>query len=1293
MAALGHRLENVVALAPTCTEGGYTAHQECAFCDYETFYMLIAPTGHSYKSVVTEPTCTEAGLEVKTCQTCGHVESVEIEALGHDEVEHEFKMSTCLEIGWHAYVDCTRCDHTTYVEIPLSDHDWGLWYGNTATCEYRGTEKRNCMVCGSLESRATERLDHEFIDGYCSMCGASEGLRYTLKSVTTSSGRKTYAAVSGIGSCTSTRIVIPMYYSGYPVYEIASSAFKNNTKITSVTIPSDISEIGNSAFEGCTYLTEINYNARNVQDFEINNRVFCNAGQRGQGITFNIGSEVYHVPNYLLDPGPDHTNKPKIKDLIFEKVRNLDGFESNGAFFCNITNLYIDSLEDYLRLKFDATSQPIVCAENVYFGGELVTNLVIPESITSIPANAFYHFRSLKSVTFHDGVTEIGVSAFSSCANLSEINFGNGIKTIGESFAYCTSLTSVTIPASVTCMRGTFRECTSLKEVYISDLAAWCSMEGFYNDITERGSTFNGVEYDLYLNGELVENLVIPEGVTHIGDGVFWNCKSIKSVTLPDSLVSIGKGAFGNVTGLTEIVVPNSVTEIGLGAFYGCDNFVSITLPFIGASSSEDNTIHHFGHIFGAENYSNNKNMVPAKLETVIINGDITTLGERAFYGCQYIREIVLPDGLTTIGKEAFSGCAGLESISIPASVTDIAEKAFYGCEGLEGVYIEDIEAWCNIDFVGSYANPLYYAGTLFLNNEIFYHLNLPESVTEIKDCAFVGCTSIVVVTLHDGVERIGNYAFQDCFRLSIIVNKSAINLTLGQGYPGYIASYAQCIFTTDAEVVNIDGFIFVKGFSDIISYVGDEEELVLPESFNGRGYGIGSYALYDLDFVTSIVVPEAVGAIHQSAIYGCDSLESISLPFIGEYTNTEHTYFGYMFGAGSYEENNSFVPASLRHVELVGYSIVYENAFYGCKYLTSIEVTDYLARVKPSAFVGCTSLESLTVSLVDISFFGELFGATSYNSNQNKVPATLKNVTITFGEIDDYMFYNCSYITDIVLQDEVYGAIGAYAFSGCTSLKSVNIPKKITSAGNYAFYNCVTLNYLYFDANFSTLDDYNYIFQNAGKSGKGIDVVVGPNARSIPSYFFACSTSDSFSYRPRIISLTVEEGGSLTHIGPYAFYKITSLRTVDFGENLKEVGRSAFRNCSSLTAINLPSTLELVEEYAFYGASNVIELTFGEDCQLAYIHQNAFAYINSITSVVLPKGVKSIGKQAFYHCANLTSVYMYDEVVYIYYQAFEQTDLQYIYYSGTEAQWSSINIAEGNEMLNNAYLTTGADI
>ncbi len=1290
--ALGHRLENVIALAPTCTEGGYTAHQECAFCDYETFYVLIAPLGHNYESVVTEPTCTEAGVEVKTCKTCGNVENIELEALGHDEVEHEFKMPTCIEIGWNAYVDCTRCDYTTYVEIPIGDHKWGPWYGNTATCEYKGTEKRNCMVCTHSESRVTERLDHEFVNGNCSMCGASEGLSYTLKSMTSFGETVTYVAVSGIGSCTSARIVIPMYYRGYLVCEIDASAFMNNTKITSVTIPSCIDKIGNSAFEGCTYLTEINYNAHHVENFTSNNRVFYNAGQRGEGITLNITSDVYSLPAYFLNPSTSMGYAPKIKNLIFEKVGNLEGFTPDAIFSGTITNLYIDSIEDWLGFDFIMASNPILHASNVYFNNTLTTDLVIPETITSIPAGAFFGYKSLRSVTFHDGVVEIGSSAFSQ-SGLTEINFGEGIEIIGWAFSNCTNLASVTIPASVSYMKGTFSDCTSLKEVHISDLAAWCSMEGFYDDIIERGCTFNGVEYDLYLNGELVENLVIPEGITHIGDGVFWNCKSIKSVTLPDSLVSIGKGAFGNVNGLTQIVIPNSVTEIGLGAFFGCSNITSITLPFIGASSRENNSIHHLGHIFGADSYSNNYSMVPAKLDTVIINGDITTLGERAFYGCKYITEIVLPDTLTTIGKEAFSGCSRLESISIPASVTDIAEKAFYGCENLNGVYIEDIEAWCNIDFRTSYANPLYYAGNLYLNGEIMYHLDVPESVTEIKDSAFVGCTSIVVVTLHEGIERIGDYAFQNAIRLSIIVNKSDINLTLGQGYPGYIASHAKCIFTTDAAVVNVDGFIFVEGWSDLIGYVGDESSVVLPEDFHGNKYGIGSYAFYDLDFITSIVANSGVGVIHQSAIYGCDNLESIVLPFAGESTNTENKHFGYIFGAENYEENNSYVPASLKHVVLTGYSIVYENAFYGCKNLTSIEMTDYLARVKSSAFVGCSNLESLTVSLEDISFLGSLFGATSYNSNQNKVPESLKHVTITFGEIDDFMFYNCSYITDIVLQDEVYGAIGTYAFGGCTMLQKVNLPCKISSVGNYAFYNCTRLNYFYLDANLFSADDHNYIFQNAGKSGTGIAVVVGPNARGIPSYFFTCSTSDSFSFRPKIVSFTVEEGGDFISIGHYAFYKITGLHTVSFGENLKEIGHSAFKHCSSLKAINLPSTLELVDEYAFYGASNVRELTFGEDCQLVYIKQNAFAYLNHITSVVLPKGVKSIGKQAFYHCVNLNTVYMYDKVENIYYQAFEQTDLQYIFYSGTGAQWNGINIAEGNEMVINAYLTTDADI
>ena len=253
--------------------------------------------------------------------------------------------------------------------------------------------------------------------------------------------------------------------------------------------------------------------------------------------------------------------------------------------FDYLTNTYEDGVG---MLAFDGSKVTSI-GDDAFRGCATLKSITIPDSITSIGDYAFSGCSSLTSVTIGNGVTSIGDYAFDHCYSLTSITIPDSVTSIGDyAFSGCSSLTSVTIGKGVTSIGDlAFYDCYSLTSVYITDIAAWCNIS-FGNGYS------NPLRYaeNLYLNNELVTDLIIPDGVTSIVDWAFYGCDSLTSVTIGNGVTSIGTSAFEECYLLTSVTIGNGVTSIGKFAFFCCNSLQEVyckpTTPPTGGSQMFD---------------------------------------------------------------------------------------------------------------------------------------------------------------------------------------------------------------------------------------------------------------------------------------------------------------------------------------------------------------------------------------------------------------------------------------------------------------------------------------------------------------------------------------------------------------------------------------------------------------------------------------------------------------------------------------------------------------------------------
>ena len=529
----------------------------------------------------------------------------------------------------------------------------------------------------------------------------------------------------------------------------------------------------------------------------------------------------------------------------------------------------------------------------------------------------------------------------------------------------------------------------------------------------------------------ILTNVDFGSGVTSIGKSAFSRCSGLTGkLTIPDATTIIGNGAFSNCSGVTGFQFSNGVVSVGQGAFTNCTGLTSVDFSSCAVTLS------------GTGVFENCTGLV-----SVDLGSQISSIPTYTFNGCNGLTNIVIPDSVTDIRQWAFRNCSGLQSIAIGEGVTSIERDAFYGCSGLTGVYITDLAAWCNIDFLDGISNPLVFAKNLYLNNEPIANLVIPNEITEIKPRTFQNAKNIQTLTICNGITNIGENAFNSCSGMTSI-HFSSVPLNVGNG------AFAGCSGLTSIYITDLAAWCQINFESDWSNplyyaknlYLNNEPitNLVIPDEITE----IKQYTFYNAQNITgTLTIPGRVTSIGNEAFYGCSGLTNLGLQS--------------------------------------GVATVGSRAFYNCYGLTSVYIPDSITSIGRSAFSGCSRLTGVYITdlaawckidFVDIHSNPTYCGNSSLSFYLNNTPITnlvipdeiteIKQYafsgfhiyTLTLHDnitnIGDYAFQSCSYLSEINFGTGLI-AIGKHAFYYCNFVGDLIIPDGVTSIGDFAFYNC----------------------------------------------------------------------------------------------------------------------------------------------------------------------------------------------------------------------------------------------
>ena len=513
-------------------------------------------------------------------------------------------------------------------------------------------------------------------------------------------------------------------------------------------------------------------------------------------------------------------------------------------------------------------------------------------------------------------------------------------------------------------------------------------------------------------------------------------------------------------------------------------------------------------------------------ISTIRVTEGVTNVGEGAFAFLTGVENVELSSSVETMSYAAFYGCSALTSLVLPNSLKAIGNYVFSDCSSLTSLVLPN-----SVETIGSSA----FSGCSALTS-----LVLPNYVETIGSSAFYGCSGLTSLVLSNSVETIGDFAFSGCSSLTSLVIPNSV-IEIGN------AAFQNCSSLNRISVnANNPVYDSREGCNAIVERASNTLVVGCKETFIPNSVtSIGHSAFYGCSELTSLVVPNSVTNIDDYAMHSCSSL------------------------------TNFVIPNSVKRIG--------KFAFNGCSSISQIVIPHSVVRMGTGVFIKCNSLKRISVDASNPVYDSREGCNAIVETASNTLLVGCKESSIpnSVETIDNYAFYGCSGLTNLVLPNSVK-TIGEAAFYGCSELESMEIGNSVETIGYSAFSNCSSLTSLVLPNSIETIGDYA---------------------------FYGCSA---------LTRLVLPN--SITSIGRSVVYACSSLTDLVIPQSVTSIGDYAINRCSSLKSISIPNSVETIGYAAFYGCSELMSVEMG----------------NSVTT---------IGYGGFGGCPKLESVKMFGEV------------------------------------------------